>query len=299
MYLDDEFCENSIRKHLEYDTDIIFFSETDSTNEEIKRRCRDYYRRAIDINNGACPLVIVSDSQTGGKGRRGRSFFSPPGSGIYLSMLFIPELLKASDSEMISKGSDVGTGRDVDSVLITTQAAVAVASAISEVCCRETSIKWVNDVYLNDKKICGILTEAISEPGSAHIDMIVVGIGINVYRPVSMPDELEGIMGHIYDAAADGQDIRGKLCAAVIDKLVRYYEALPDTAFLAEYKKRSNVIGQDIMFGTPGSIAGEVGDDWSYGRAVDIDDTGGLVVRLPDGSTQILHTGEITLRTRQ
>ncbi|MBO4396541.1 MAG: biotin--[acetyl-CoA-carboxylase] ligase [Eubacterium sp.] len=249
--------------------DVVVLEETDSTNEEIKRRVRAGIHHDI---------VVVSDSQNAGKGRNGRCFFSPKGTGIYLSVLF-----------------DVRNERVVDSVMLTTQAAVAVAHAVSQVCHRETQIKWVNDVYLEDKKICGILAEAVTDVNSGRISHVIVGIGINVYEPDRLPDDLSGVFGCIFSADERIPGLRDRLAATVVNELTDYYEAMPDRHFLVEYRNRSNVIGRSIMYGAPGADTFP-GEDWKSGTAVDIDDDGGLVVERPDGTVVVLRTGEISIR---
>ena len=262
-----------IKSFLKTGHELIVLPEVDSTNEEIKRRA---------LAGAADGLVVLAERQTAGKGRRGRGFFSPAGSGIYVSLLLRPRTLTAEDI-----------------VLVTTQAAVAVAHAVSEVCHRETQIKWVNDVLLNEKKICGILTEAISDPGSDSIDHVIVGIGINVYEPAGIPEELQDVLGYIFKKNDPDVTLRDELAAAVIDALWGYYGALPERTFLEEYRRRLCVIGRSVRFGTPGEIAGQPGADWRSGRAVAVDDDGGLVVELDDGTKEVLHTGEISLRVEE
>ncbi len=258
------------------DMKVIVLPEVDSTNDELKRLAMGGSSGEESLREGC---VVLSEHQTKGKGRRGRGFYSPEGSGIYMSILFCPDDKMASDV-----------------ILVTTQAAVAVAHAVSKVCKKETDIKWVNDVFLNDKKICGILTEAVSDFESGGIELVIVGIGINVLRPKDIPDDIKEVMGYIYDENDEEKASRNEIAAAVINELQKYYEDLPDRSFIKEYKSRSNVIGKKIRFGTPGRIAGASGDDWREGTAVDIDDSGGLIVRLSDGSEEVLHTGEISLR---
>ena len=247
--------------------DVI--NSVDSTNEEVKRRSR---------SGAPGGLVVIADRQTAGKGRNGRVFFSPAGTGIYLSVLF-----------------DVREESFSDTMMLTTQAAVAVAHAVSVVCGKEAQIKWVNDVYLENKKICGILAETLTDPGSGAIRQVVVGIGINVYRPADVPPELNGIFGYIFTGEERSSGLRDRLAAAVINELSAYYEALPARDFLSEYRDRSNVIGKQIRYGLP-EPDGKEGEDWLTGTAIAVDDTGGLVVERPDGITEVLHTGEISVR---
>lgn len=234
----------------------------DSTNVELKRR-------ALDC--GVHGLTLLAEEQTGGKGRLGRSFYSPAGTGIYMSILLKPELV----------GSDA--------VLITTATSVAVCRAIQKTLGVQPQIKWVNDIYMGDKKICGILTEAISDFEIGKIDFVVVGIGIN-YRTEEFPDDLKeraGCLGGNHSGVP-----RNLLVAAVLNEFWKIYEQLPGREFMADYRKCSNVIGKRVRFQQRG--------DWQEAYALDIDENGGLIVEYEKENgekvTRTLHTGEITLR---
>ena len=242
----------------------------DSTNQEVKR---------LALEGGSQGLVVLAEQQTAGRGRRGRSFVSPPGTGIYMSVLFRPS---------------PESGQSGDVVLMTTVASVAVCRAIRRMCGAEPEIKWVNDVYLRGKKICGILTEAVSDVESGRIDTVVVGIGINYREPEGgFPEELRGTVGAVY--AGEGSPVtRNELAAAVLNELFALYDTLTERTFLEDYRSWSMVLGREVRFTSSG--AGADAAEWECGRAVDIDDRGGLVVEKSDGSRQVLSTGEITLR---
>ena len=152
----------------------------------------------------------------------------------------------------------------------------------------QPQIKWVNDVYLGDKKICGILTEAISDFEIGKIDSVVVGIGIN-YRTEDFPEELKNRAGCI---GGESQVPRNSLVAAVLNEFWEIYEHLTERTFMEDYRKCSNVIGKDVRF--------LENQTWQEARAIDIDNDGGLVVEYEgeEGTVvrRTLHTGEITLR---
>ncbi len=241
----------------------------DSTNEEAKRRLLDGAEEG---------LVVLAEQQTKGKGRLGRNFYSPSGTGIYMSILLRPQVY----------GPDV--------ILITTAASVAVCRGLEKVLGISAQIKWVNDVYVDERKVCGILTEAISDSELGKIDSVIVGIGIN-YRTEEFPEEIRERAG----AVAKTADVpRNYLVAAVINEFWKIYEEIPDHSFLKDYKERSNVIGRDIRFQERGV--------WQEAKAVDIDDDGGLVVeywketgeagKAVEKVVRTLHTGEITLRVK-
>ncbi len=239
----------------------------DSTNQEVKRRALEGARHG---------LVVLAESQTAGKGRKGRGFFSPVGTGIYMSVLFRP---------------DAGQSKDI--VLVTTAASVAVCRAVRRVLNEEPEIKWVNDVYLRGKKICGILTEAVSDFESGRIDTVVVGIGINYRVPEGgYPAELRDIVGAV---CTQGQEVpRNTLAAAVLNELYELYAGLSRRTFLDDYRRWSSVIGKEVRFST--GVDYDNPEEWEYGTALDIDENGGLIVQLRDGETRVLRTGEITLR---
>ncbi len=243
------------------DNEIVVYKSTVSTNLDVKKRALDGAKEG---------LVVLSEEQTAGRGRRGRSFSSPSGTGIYMSFLFRPTPEQSSDV-----------------VLITTAASVAVCRAIRKVLREEPSIKWVNDVYLGGKKVCGILTEAVSDFESGRIDTVVVGIGINYREPK------EGFSPDIRDVAGavcskENPTPRNTLAAAVMNELFSLYEGLSEKTYIEDDRLWSNVLGRRVRFSS--------GDGWAYGTAAEIDDDGGLLIRMDDGEEQVLRTGEISLR---
>lgn len=252
---------------------IHVFKSLESTNLTAKKMALD----------GAPPgTVVIAEEQTKGRGRMGRSFFSPPAGGIYMTFLLEPRFDAAK------------------AVLITTAASVAVCRAIEKVTGIECRIKWVNDIYKDNKKICGILTEAVTDFESGHIDHIVLGIGIN-YSTGSdaYPQDLTGIAGSLYDGACPAGDIsRNRLIAELINQVLKINENLESRKFIDEYRKRSFVLGKEIRI-IPAASLGEERDTAGGVPAVaeDIDSDGGLVVRYPDGSVQTLNSGEISIRT--
>lgn len=213
--------------------------------------------------------LVAANCQTGGRGRRGRSFASPAGTGLYLSMVLRRTLPMQS------------------AVLVTGAAAVAVCRAVEAVSGKRLGIKWVNDLYFCGKKCCGILTEAAADIESGGVDYLVVGIGINLYEPENgWPEELAPIVSAVF---APGETVnRCRLAAAVADALLTLYDALPDTAFLEEYRARNIVPGRDVLILQNGQSR--------PAHALAITDEGHLLVRLPDGSEEALSFGEISIR---
>lgn len=202
-------------------------------------------------------FLLLANEQTNGRGRLGRSFYSPPDTGIYLSLVLHHVPLS-------------------NAVLLTTAASVAVAQAVEECLGCSLSIKWVNDLFLGDRKVAGILTELLS-------DGVVIGIGLNT-APSAFPSELRDVVGWV----PLGEIPRERLIAAIVNRLFDFADALPDRSFLADYRARSMVLGKRIRC-IRASTEFEA-------TAVDIDDDGGLIVQFDDGTKRTLSSGEITIR---
>ncbi len=258
--------------------DIRVYKEVDSTNQEAKRVALN----PSTPTQGDGAVVLLTESQTKGKGRMGRGFHSPKQSGLYMSVLLRNRMEAAN------------------AVLVTTAAAVAVCRAIRAKTPKEPVIKWVNDVFLDGKKICGILTEAVSDCETGGIENIVVGIGVNFHvKSEELPDDLRDVVGSLY-AEGEAALVRNELAAEILNQFFPIYNALPRKDFLADYKRWSLVLGQPIRFlevgkGT-GANAPDGSGDWVLAKAVDVDEDGGLVVELAEGGTRVLRTGEISIR---
>lgn len=232
---------------------LCVFGEIDSTNNEAKRMC---------ASGEFSPALIVAESQTAGRGRLGRSFYSPAQSGVYFSILFpSPAPLQSA-------------------VSVTGAAAVAVMRAIRAVTGKQTAIKWVNDLYLSGKKVCGILAEALSvQDGVQHL---IVGIGINLSTS-DFPDELCNKAGSLETTVP-----RAALIAAVWRELIPFLLDPDSREWLDDYRTHSCVIGKPIV--------------WSHnsetheGFALGINENGELLVQSTDGSREILRTGEISVK---
>lgn len=242
------------------DNNIIVYKTIGSTNDEAKLKALEAYPHGS---------VIIAETQTKGKGRMGRSFHSPAGTGVYMSFILRPK----TDAS--------------NAVLLTTAAAVAVCRAIKSACDIKTKIKWLNDIYYNDKKICGILSEAVTNCESGMVESVVVGIGINF--KTEFTGELTQTAGSLYSNVIP-PITRNRLIAQVINEMLDISEVFISRQFLSEYKENSFVIGQDIIF-----LRNNI---WHNAKAVDIADNGGLVVQYENGQTETLFSGEITIRKR-
>lgn len=262
----DRISTEGISSHLRHPIALSVHESVDSTNTRAM---------ALAAEGTTYPAAVVAGEQTAGRGRMGRRFYSPKDKGIYLSIIIRPAMSTEA------------------SLLITSAAAVAVAQSIRSICGLDAGIKWVNDIYLGGKKICGILTEGIADFESGQISQLIVGIGINCSSSDFKSNALENKAGAL--------DIKGlernRLIAAIIDRFLDIVEAIGngDSSFIDDYRDLSVVIGKQItVYPTPVTDM----DNRYSATAVDIDDRGGLVVRLDDGSQTTLSTGEITIRLR-
>ncbi len=236
------------------DIKINILSETSSTNNDAKRL----------ISEGLSGYtLVVADKQTLGRGRMGRSFFSPEG-GIYMSLAF-----------------GVDGGNISNALRLTASAAVAVCLAVEKLCGEKPQIKWVNDVFIDGKKICGILTEGISDFETGRISSVIIGIGLNCGN-AKIPDELSEIVGVINRNGVP----RCKFIGEIVSNLIDFIEGKVE--FIEDYRDRSLVLGKKISY-TKNGIE-------RLATAEHVDYDGGLIVRHDDGSTLLLSTGEISVR---
>lgn len=243
------------------DTKIVCYKELESTNKTAKE---------LAFNGLEHGTVIISEKQTAGRGRLGRSFYSPENTGIYMSIILRPELTISN------------------SVLITTAASVAVCRAIEKVTGIDTKIKWINDIVLNNKKVCGILTEASTDFESGNVNYIILGMGINFKTPKEgFPEELKDTATSLFDESKCNIS-RNELCAEIINQVLSMIDNLKTNNFIDEYKKRSIVLNQDITFIRNGVS--------TKGKAIDINNDGSLVVEKEDKEITILNSGEISIR---
>lgn len=212
-------------------------------------------------------LLLLAAEQTAGHGRFDRRFYSPAGTGAYVSLLLRP----AFSPELALR--------------ITAAAAVAAAEAIEELTGKRAGIKWVNDVLIGGRKVCGILTEAAFDSTGTRLDYAVLGIGLNVAVPEGgFPPEIAGIAGAVFDRPETGD--RERLVAQVLSRFWAYYTALPTDTFMARYSQKSVMPGRRITVRLP--------DGDRPARALAVEPDGGLRVRYASGEETVLHSGEVS-----
>ena len=234
--------------------------ELDSTNREAK---------ALAIAGAPHGSVIIAERQVSGRGRRDRDFFSPPGRGLYMSMILNSDML----------GFHHPTA-------ITAFAAVCVCEAIEGICDLKPAIKWVNDIFLNGRKICGILTEVISDFETRHIREIIIGIGVNINTlDEDFPDSLQGLAGSLYP---DGKAniTRNQLAAEIINRV--FSAEKPGEAQIFErYRSRLFMLNTEVAIIKDGEKCAV--------KALDIDDSGHLLVKTQEGEILTLVSDEVKI----
>lgn len=257
----DLLCEAEIRRFLrtkELGREMEIHDRLDSTNNRAK---------ALAAAGARHGTTVIADSQSGGRGRLGRSFFSPEHSGVYMTCILRPDCAPEK------------------AAMLTSLAAVATARAIERVADADVKIKWVNDLYIGDKKICGILSEAGLGMEAGRLEYAVVGIGVNVNR-TDFPPELKEIATSIGNEAGEAPD-RNRLIAEILNELEALLGELESGAFLEESRRRSNVIGRRVTVIEGGK---------TYpAKAVDIDGQGRLVIETAEGRA-CLNYGEVSLK---
>lgn len=252
----DFLSAEGVRSHLPEEmrgNDIIVLKTVDSTNTYAKKTAAD---------GGKNGTIIIAETQTAGRGRRGNGFYSPIGTGLYMTVILRPDFFTS------------------DTDLVTICAGCAVCMAIESLTDKKPLIKWVNDVYLDGKKICGILSEATTDFEAKRIDSIVVGMGINITTE-DFPDGLEKKAGMVGEAIN-----RAALAAKVAECLFKCLNRTREDN-IEDYKSHSLVLGKEVNFTKSGT-------DYRA-KAVDIDMSGQLIVETAEGS-MTLNSGEISVK---
>ena len=258
--------KNQILSHLSPDYPwadrFDFLPTVDSTNDRLKRLAKQGAPQGT---------VLIADCQTGGHGRLGRSFHSPQGVGIYLSILLRPDCAPR------------------DLMHLTCATAVAMADAVEASAGFRPGIKWTNDLVSGKRKLGGILTGLGLKPDGS-LDYALIGAGINcLQKPEDFPEDIRDMVGSLTMAA--GHDIdRSRVAAAMMEALFRMDRCLltDQKQIMERYRADCITLGRQISLVR--------GQEIRYGTALDIDDAGALVVRFTDGETEAVSSGEISIR---
>lgn len=258
----DVLSEQGIRRSLKpewHQLDITVLPTVGSTNALI---------REMAGRGGPEGCVAVAGEQTAGRGRSGRQFYSPKDTGIYLSLLLRPRHCAVQRAAGF-----------------TSMAAVAMCEAIEAVSGENAQIKWVNDVFVRGKKVCGILTEASLGMENGEVEYVVLGAGVNVYPPRGgFPGDLAPIAGAVLEEIQN--DAKNRLAGEFISRVMDMYTAPEMGGYVEKYRERSLVLGKTVTLLPQGRSA------FVYG----IDDACRLLVRDDNGETACLSYGEIQVR---
>ena len=214
--------------------------------------------------------VIVACEQTAGRGRYGRQFFSPVDSGVYLSLLLRPTAYSPQQA-----------------TCLTAAAAAAMCQAIEAVTGQQPGIKWVNDIFLHGKKVCGILTEAAVGLETGTLNYMVLGAGVNLYPPAEgFPEEIQSIAGSVLERSCP--EAKNRLVGEFLNRFWDFYSHPECRTYLEDYRARSLAIGRNVTV----LSAGKAVSAYAYG----IDDDFRLLVRYENGDTEALSYGEIRIQ---
>ena len=243
---------------------ISLFPSLESSNTTAKE---------LAIAGAGHGTIIIADSQSAGRGRYHRSFYSPSGHGIYISFILRPSKYNLANNP----------------TLITSYAAVSVCQAIEATTEKKPKIKWVNDIFLEEKKICGILTEAITDFETGNMQWIVLGIGINYTTPASgFPKEIKHIAGAVFSNNKP-TITRNRLAAELINRILDFEVAWDRDNILAQYKERLFILGERVAVTESNGASFDA-------VAIDIDNTGRLIVKKDGGEILSLSAGEVSLK---
>lgn len=244
------------------DVPVIYLDTCPSTNTYVKELAKKGASHAT---------VVIAGAQTAGRGRMGRSFFSPDNTGLYMSVLLRPEISAKLSLE------------------ITTAAAVALNRVIKRFSHGDVGIKWVNDIYINMKKVCGILTEATVKP-DGKLDFAVLGIGVNLFAPENgFPEDIRELAASVLDTAFD-EKIKAAFCADVINEFFTIYPHIGKGTLVGEYRESSLVIGKKINVIKPDGIY--------PAEALDVTDDYSLSVKYENGTTDTINSGDVSIRLK-
>jgi len=265
--------EDKVRGGLSVPCDVAVYEEVGSTNEVAKTALL-----RTDETGKAVPLAVIADKQTAGKGRLGRKFESPAGSGLYMTFAVSPEY-------------EIG-----ESLFVTMAAAVGTARAIRKAAGKDAGIKWVNDLFYNGRKVCGILAEAAKDPASDgdELGRLVVGIGVNCF-PGSFPPEVSKVAGALSED--EGSFSRAALASEMINETLPLILDPDPAKFLDEYREKCFILGRDL------AVHRTYDDDGIPATALSVTDDGGLLVKYLSGgragekagTEEVLHTGEVSI----
>lgn len=238
---------------------IYYYDLIDSTNKRAKE---------LAIEGASHGTLVIANEQSAGIGRYGRHFESPKDTGIYMSVILKPDEFTYSHP-----------------TLITSYAAVVVANVVKELTGKELGIKWVNDLFYEGKKVCGILTEAMTDFESGAMAWMVLGIGLNVSTEEStFSPDVQQKAGRVL-SDEDMLVSRNQLVASIYETLLSLHKELDEVSMMASYKEKSMVMNKKVLI--------HQGKNEFYATVRDIDQSGQLIIETTEGNLQTFNSGEI------
>lgn len=251
-------------KEAEIPLKVIVYDEVGSTNDVAKELAA---ADSVPTN-----YLIVAASQTSGHGRKGRAFFSPKGCGLYFSLLLHPQMDFAQ------------------ATYLTCMAAVAVCRSIAEITGGDPKIKWVNDIFLQDRKVCGILTEGYTSIEDGSLSYVIVGMGMNLYPPADgFPKELKNVAGVICPDGENEENLKNRLLTSIVTEFMQLYRNGDTPELIQEYRHKSMLIGHYVKIISDGTTPAD------YGLVEGIDDNCHLLIRMDNGTLKELRSGEVSV----
>ncbi len=250
-----------LEQYLNQKLNIDIFDKLDSTNNYLKK---------LSSQGEIEDTLVIAHSQTSGRGRMGRTFYSPDGTGIYFSLLLHPNFSAEK------------------SLFLTVMAALSVAETVMKYNSNDVKIKWVNDIYIDGKKVCGILTEGAVN-NNKKLDYAVVGIGINVLAPENgFPDDIKDIATAIFPGNTE-EYIREKIVADVVNRFLSMYNG-NDKDYIKRYKEYSYLTGKEINIIS--------GDNTRPATVIDITDDCHLLVKNENDEIEEISSGDVSVRIK-
>lgn len=245
---------------------IQIYTQINSTNLYLKEQATTMKSNCL----------IVAHAQSKGQGQRGKSFFSPANSGLYLSLLLKPCAYSTADAWKL-----------------TIMSAVAMSQALEEISEKNIQLKWVNDLFIEGKKIGGILTESAIEKNK--LIWAIIGVGVNLYAPEhGFPDNLSSVASSLFPYSNNhSPEQKNRIIASFLNYFYGFYKS-KNSHWFNEYKKRSCLIGKQIKIYLNLHSSAKTKEQWV--KVLDIDDQGRLVVESINGEIFAYQNGEITLQ---
>lgn len=259
------FNADTIKSYIRTDgIEILHLSSCSSTNTTLKE---------LAEKGAPSKTAVIADSQSAGRGRLGKSFFSPDGCGLYMSILLRPDLAPENALE------------------ITTAAAVSTLRVIERYTTGKVGIKWVNDIYIDMKKVCGILTESSINVEQGKLNYAVLGIGLNLYMPTDgFPEDIADIASSLFQSKPDNAT-KAKIAAEIIDAFFEVYRELGKKTIINEYRKYSLVTGKEVYIITP--------NETFDATVIGINDDYSLDAITVDGKPLTVSSGDVSMKIKR